>query len=188
MEQLNRQTDNEQVKVAELNDGEHFLYARIEWVKLANSATGGCLVLSADVLFSMAFDEGNGNDWSKASLRKYLNSFTDGESIHTGDIKQDDLIEFERDLTTDDGMTKYGTCRDFISLYTCDEYRKFRKYIPNCGKWHWTITADSLVYSYYVRFVISGGSLNYYSARCGDLGVRPLCNLKPDILVSRCGK
>ena len=35
-----------------------------------------------------------------------------------------------------------------------------------------------------VRFVYSDGSLNYYFACNGYYGVRPLCNLKSEILVS----
>ena len=47
----------------------------------------------------------------------------------------------------------------------------------------WTITGDSIVYSYYVRNVSSGGSLNGSNACSGAWGVRPLCNLKSDTLV-----
>lgn len=59
----------------------------------------------------------------------------------------------------------------------------FRKLIPNCGKWHWTITGDSIVYSYNVRGVSSGGALDNSFACNGARGVRPLCNLKSDTLV-----
>ena len=88
-----------------------------------------------------------------------------------------------RDLTTDDGMTDYGHCMDTVSLLTCDEYRKYRKFIPNCGEWHWTITADSLEYSYSVRNVFLVGSLSNLNAYGGGCVVRPLCVLKPDTIV-----
>lgn len=120
-------------------------------------------------------DEDNQNNWITSSLRKKLARVI-GEYIENNDA----LVPFVRDLTTDDGMTEYGSCTDVVSLLTCDEYRKYRKLIPNCGKWHWTITADSLEYSCSVRSVNSGGSLSSNSAYNGSSGVRPLCVLKSD--------
>ena len=87
---------------------------------------------------------------------------------------------------TDDGMLDYGTCEDYISLISCEEYRKFRKFIPNADDWWWTLTADSLVYDSVVRFVFSSGALRYNFAYSGHSGVRPLCLLKPEIEVELC--
>ena len=176
------------VKVMEVEEGSVIKYGGIEWVVLErNLHLNGVLVVAKECLFESAFDSNKEcNNWAKSPLRGSLNSFNEKGCCAcaglTG-IKFDDLNEFERDLMTDDGMTEYGTCKDYISLYTCDEYRRFRKLIPNCGKPHWTITGDSLEYSCRVRFVYSVGSLNRYSARSGSYGVRPLCVLKSDTLV-----
>lgn len=50
--------------------------------------------------------------------------------------------------------------------------------------WYWWLRTPLSGYSYYVRYVFSSGALHYYSAYYGCGGVRPLCNLKSDILVS----
>ena len=163
-------------KVKDLKLGDHFKFGKIEFVKLDNIC-GGCLCLATDVWFNACFDEDNKNNWATSSLRKEL-------AARIGEfIPKENLIPFDRDLTTDDGMTDYETCTDIVSLLTCDEYRKYRKFIPNCGKWHWTITADSLEYSCFVRYVYSDGSLNDDIAYYGGSGVRPLCVLKSGTLV-----
>ena len=166
----------EKLKLKMIEQGQHFKYGEKEFVKL-DALNDGYLCLAADVWFRACFDEDNKNNWAASSLRKEL-------AARIGEfIPDENLIPFERNLTTDDGMTDYGTCTDIVSLLTCDEYRKYRKLIPNCGKWHWTITADSLVYSYAVRYVHSDGSLYNVYAYDGDFGVRPLCVLKSDTLV-----
>ncbi len=178
----------ETVKVMEVEEGSVITYGGIEWVVLErNLHLNGVLVVAKRCLFDKAFDaENEQNNWAKSPLRKNLNKFGNDGCATTCElyrVNKNDLVEFERDLMTDDGMTEYGTCKDYISLYTCDEYRRFRKLIPNCGKPHWTITGDSLEYSCYVRVVYSVGSLNDDDAGNGYCGVRPLCVLKSDTLV-----
>lgn len=166
----------EKTKLKMIEQGQHFKYGNKEFVKL-DALNDGYLCLAADVWFNACFDEDDENNWETSSLRKEL-------AARIGEfIPDENLIPFERDLTTDDGMTDYGTCTDIVSLLTCDEYRKYRKFIPNCGKWHWTVTADSLEYSFDVRSANSGGGLDSYYAYYGGHGVRPLCVLKSDTLV-----
>lgn len=50
--------------------------------------------------------------------------------------------------------------------------------------WYWWLRTPDSSYAFYVRYVSSGGSLNYSNACRGYYGVRPLCNLKSSILVS----
>lgn len=172
------------MKAKELRNGQRFKYGGIEWVKL-DDAHGGALVLAVNKQADAAFDKNDSNSWATSSLRKDLNAYKNGHftAVFLKDVNKEDLIEFERDLTTDDGMTEYGTCKDFVSLYTCNEYRKYRKLIPDCGAWHWTITGSSLIYSLRVRSVHSGGSLNDDIAYSGNIGVRPLCVLKSNVEV-----
>ncbi len=58
----------------------------------------------------------------------------------TDELGEDAVIEFDRDLLSLDGQTEYGHCKDRISLLTVDEYRKYRKLLPNMPKWWWLIT------------------------------------------------
>ena len=50
--------------------------------------------------------------------------------------------------------------------------------------WYWWLADAYASYSYGVRYVGSSGALNWHYACSGDWGVRPLCNIKSDILVS----
>lgn len=50
--------------------------------------------------------------------------------------------------------------------------------------WYWWLRTPYSSYAYSVRSVFSGGTLNYNDAYYGGRGVRPLCNLKSEILVS----
>lgn len=179
------------IMAAEAEVGSFIKYAGIEWVVLHRTASK-VMVLAKHRLFNRAFDSNESNNWSKSSLRKELNNFNEQGFQrgfeHTENINKNDLVEFERDLTTDDGMTDYGKCKDYISLISCEEYRKFRKLIPNADDWWWTLTGDSLVCSRRVRGVNSGGALSNSSARNGGSGVRPLCILKSDTEVELCEK
>lgn len=52
------------------------------------------------------------------------------------------------------------------------------------SSWYWWLRTPYSGYSYYVRYVSTSGALYYDDAYSGRGGVRPLCNLKSDILVS----
>ena len=187
---LNRE-ETETAMAAEAEVGSFIKYAGIEWVVL-NRTASKVMVLAKHRLFNRAFDTDESNNWANSSLRKELNNFNkrgfQRGFENTENINKKDLVEFERDLTTDDGIADYGKCKDYISLISCGEYRKFRKFIPNADDWWWTLTGDSLVYSYDVRFVRSNGTLHYNSAYFGNFGVRPLCVLKSDTEVELCEK
>ena len=156
----------------------------MEWVKL-DDIGGGALSLAAEPVFERAFDEENCNDWRKSSLRRELNGpFLDALIAEGADRAA--FLDLESDLTADDGMTDYGTATDKIALISDGLYRKFRALIPKIGCWWWTLTPWTCdpEYSYNVRGVGSSGALDNYLACSGDDGVRPLCNMKSDILVS----
>ena len=157
-------------KLAELKRGARFTYAGVEWVKL-DDTDGGALALAAEPVFERAFDEENCNDWRKSSLRRELNG---------------PFLDIESDLTADDGMTDYGTATDKIALISDGLYRKFRALIPKIGCWWWTLTPWTCdpEYSCSVRNVYSSGAVDWNYAYRGHHGVRPLCNMKSDILVS----
>ena len=96
------------------------------------------------------------------------------------------FLDWESDLTADDGMTDYGTATDKIALLSDKLYRMFRGIIPRVDAWCWNLTPWTCdpEYSYYVRYVYSSGAVNWVHAYYGYYGVRPLCYLKSEILVS----
>lgn len=146
----------------------------------------GALVLARDVMFEKAFDEDNSNDWRWSTLREYLNGVYLEEL--TDEMEEDPFLEFERDLTTDDGLKDYGTCRDKVSLISCDEYRKYRKYIPNKREWWWTLTPYSTPHAYdynshSVRFVNTCGAFFNGYTYYGGIGVAPAFCVSSDFAV-----
>ena len=147
-----------------------------EWVKVIASST----------IEDRAFDKNNKNDFAASSLRAYLNGKFLKKLIEAG-APEEMFEEFEIDLTADDGLKQYGKDRARVGLITCDEYRALRENIPPLPDtlW-WTATTDSPVNSY-VRNVHTDGTLSYSSACRWNRGVRPLCVLKSEILVSYLG-
>ena len=156
--------------------GEHFFYNGIEFVALGEEQGGILAVVAERLEERMAFDKNNKNDWRSSTLREYLN----GEYINNFDT--DDLLPFISDLTSDDGMTDYGTSEDFVALLSDNLYRKYRKFMPQYDTWVWTITPWSCIpgYADNERIVNTSGALNGYNASNGS-GVAPACIFNPSI-------
>lgn len=171
-------------KLAELKPGDRFMYGGVEWVKFEDIGAG-TLCLAAEPVFRRAFDEENCNDWRKSSLRRELNgAFLDALVAEGADRAA--FLDWESDLTADDGMTDYGTAVDKIALRSDALCRKYREITPPVDEWCWNLTpwtcdASS---SYSVRVVNSSGALDWNNAYYGYWGVRPLCYPKSVILVS----
>ena len=177
-------------EIGKLAAESRFTYGGLEWVVLAhNPQKKAVLVLAADVLKTesgetryMPFDEENKNDFAASSVRAFLNGDFLEELAAAGADKEA-FLPLALDLTSDDGLKDYGIDRVTIGIYTDQIYREFRNIIPPASDWHWTATPLS-GNSYDVRNVYSAGALNYNIAYSGYRGVRPLCVLKSDILVS----
>lgn len=167
------------IRSSETKPGDTVIIAGREYNVLDTEFQGGVFCLAKEIAFDAAFDKGNCNNWATSSLRKSLNEEFRKEI--EDEIGAETLIEIERDLTSDDGLKDYGTCRDKITLITCDEYRKYRYQIPNKDDWWWTATAYSTPHSSYsrnARLVYTDGSLSHTSAYHGNYGVVPgLCIL-----------
>ena len=171
-------------KLAELAQGARFLYGGVEWVKLEDIGAG-TLCLAAEPVFLRAFDEENCNDWRKSSLRRELNgAFLDALVAEGADRAA--FLDWESDLTADDGMTDYGTAVDKIALRSDALCRKYRDITPPVDAWCWNLTPWTCdpEYSCGVRYVSSSGTLYDNDAYYGGRGVRPLCYPKSAILVS----
>lgn len=161
--------------VDELEQGEIFKWGEKEFIKLDSTAEG-CLCLAKDVWFSNRFDDRT-NDWSKSQLRGDIARKAVGRIPDANK-----LMLFDRNLTTDDGLTDYGHCKDSVSMLTCDEYRKYREFIPTTEKWCWTITAWTNNGDW-VRCVNSSGCIDRVYIDDNSNWVRPLICLDKDTLV-----
>ena len=163
--------------------GDTFELAGLKW-KILDITDKGYMCLADKFEESMEFDS-DSNDWRKCGLREYLNSdFLEELSEAIG---EDNIIPFHRDLFSLDGQTEYGTCEDKVSLLTIDEYRQYRKLIPNTDDfWWWMITPWSTPCNNYkksVTVVSSSGIINNNNCS-NDCGVRPFCILSSTIFES----
>ena len=161
---------------------QEFTMGGIAWTVIQTGADW-VKCIASDCVEERAFDEGNKNDFAASSLRAYLNGEFLRRLIKAG--APEEMFEyFNIDLTADDGLKNYGGDRVRIGLITCEEYRLLRGNIPALpDRWWWMATPDSPINNF-VRLVYSGGSLDSLDAYNGSYGVRPLCNLKSEILVS----
>lgn len=158
-----------------------FTMGGIPWTVI-QTTEGWVKCIASEIVENRAFDENNNNDFASCDLRAYLNGEFLKKLIGAG--APEEMFEyFNIDLTADDGLKKYGGDRVRIGLITCEEYRLFRDHIPPVDGWWWTATADSPI-NPFVRCVNSVGTLTHHYAYSGHRGVRPLCCLKSEILVS----
>jgi hypothetical protein len=165
----------------ELKIGDEFELADVNW-KILDITDAGYMCIG-DSLGDKIFDN-NSNNWNKSSLRTYLN----GELYEkiSKEIGKGNIVSFKRDLLSLDGHTEYGENDDAVSLLTVDEYRKYRKLIPNTDDWWWLITPWSTHCNdcdIYTTVVSPSGYVG--SSYCfDDFGVRPVCIFSSSIFES----
>lgn len=156
-----------------LGVGDTFEIAGINW-KILDITEKGYMCLADKLEDSMEFDE-KSSDWEGSQLREYLN--TEFFEKISDEIGEENIITFNRDLTSLDGQTEYGECEDMVSLLTIDEYRKYRKLIPNTNFYWWLISPWSTPcndWNRSVAVVAPAGSILNDSCNL-NYGVRPVC-------------
>jgi hypothetical protein len=171
-------------KLIELNPGDRFMYGGVEWVILDRGVNMFCL--AADVLETRVFDKDGKNNFGQSTLCAYLNGEFLPKLVAAG-ASETVFAEMLIDLTADDGLDDYGLYIAKIGLISCDQYRRFRKVIPDTSGWWWTCTPWSCKYSNNVRYVNSDGMLSNLSASNGFGSVRPFCCLISDVSVEVSG-
>lgn len=158
--------------------------AGMEWLILDKTEKGYFAILNGFDGKERTFDS-DSNNWISSKLREELNTKFLKKIVD--ELGEDAVIGFDRDLLSLDGQTEYGHCEDKISLLTVDEYRKYRKLLPNMPKWWWLITPWSTPVNDYnsTLTVVSPsgliGSLLYYDCYC----VRPVCIFSSSIFESK---
>ncbi len=169
------------VEIKMLNLEDKFVYGNKESIVLDNMEDGVlCMVLNEDL--KCEFDRDNQNNFDKSTLKETLNStYLDNWASDGADVN--DFIEMQVDLTADDGLDDYGTCKCYLAPRTCDQHRKYRKLIPNNNHWEWTATPYSIESkgeNLPARFVSSDGIVHECNTSCASVSVRPFFKLKPD--------
>ena len=157
--------------------------AGMEWLILDKTEKGYFAILNGFDGKERTFDS-DSNNWISSNLRNELN--TSFLKKITDEFGEDAVIEFDRDLLSLDGQTEYGHCKDRISLLTVDEYRKYRKFLPNMDKLWWLITPWSTpANNYSTTITVVSTSGNVYRRYYGDsYGVRPACIFSSSIFES----
>lgn len=185
--------------ITTLRPGVHFMFKDFEWVCLdPNHPDGGVLAIMAkpwakDVKFcpsdKFTDERGNWNNYRTSNVRGLLSSDM-ANNVFKGKCG---LLAHTVDLVADNGDHDYGTVKDPVFILTCDEYRKYRDYIPHYDSWIWTATPlycgdkDSFTdIAYCVCYVDTDGQLNNRNAYYGG-SVAPACILNPKSLNIRKG-
>ena len=177
-------------KLSDLKTGDVFKDGNeTEYIICEHFDNGTTAVVKKDLLETdMKF--GTTNDWKDSDIREHLNG---------GYLKElkvwfggENIVEFERDLTSLDGYDDYGKCQDKASVMSIIEYMKYHKYIGNCDRRYCLLTPDSTpsgrqstpLYcgSDYVENVLSYGDI-CYSFHSDFVAVRPFFILKSNIFV-----
>lgn len=153
-----------------LDIGEHFIYNGIEFICL-DIIDGNYLAMTAKPWVKIPFDTNNHNDWRKSSLRRVLNN----DFLELLDKKH--LVIQTSDLIADNGDKTYGTSEDYVTILSCDQYRKYRDIVPLFEEWMWTLTPWSCdtSYSYSVRYVYTTGNISGNRKAYKSYGVAPVC-------------
>lgn len=180
--------------ITSLRPGEHFMFKDFEWVCLdPHHPDGGVLAIRAkpwaeDVKFSpsdkFADEKGNRNNYRTSNVRKILSTMANAV------FDRKSLLSHTVDLVADNGDRAYGTVEDTVFILTCDEYRKYRDYIPHYDSWIWTATPwgcgdkdcdTGYAYANNVRGVNVVGLLSNDAAYLSN-AVAPACVLNPKFL------
>lgn len=164
---------SDEKSINEIKAGDHFEYKGIEWVCL-DVGNETVFAVSAKIIADMPFNneyEDGCNNWRTSSLRKWLNSEFLDENFDKGA-----LLTICSALIADNGDDKYGFVEDYVTLIDCDQYRKYRKFMPKYDDWVWTLTPRScgVGTAYLVRLISPSGELGDSDADSAD-GVAPAC-------------
>lgn len=174
-----------QKQLADIVARETFKVGDLEFIVLEHR-DGQTAVLLKDFWKTDIFDN-KSNNYANSKIRKDLNKeFYDQLKSLVG---VDNIILHKVDLMSDDGRKDYGIVEDYVSLLTCDAYRKYVDIIDKhriTSNWWWLATAystESNGYSSDGRCVSRDGTL--YSFYCNYYcGVRPFCIFSSSIFVS----
>ena len=170
-------------KLSEISEGGTFKIGKYEFAVLEQLEDSAVVIKKEKYGSDIHFGSNNNYDGSDADA--LCNKF--GDEI-AGIIGKDNMLEFEIDLTANDGMKCYGSVKRRMALRTADMQRKYAYIFDKLPKfWEWLATAYSTPKhedSTRVECVSPLGNLSFNFGIYYGIGVRPFCILKSDIFVS----
>ena len=157
----------------------------VERILLDLLPNGTALTLTRDFVFKNEIFDNDSNNYAESSIRTKIEAMVPELEKSFG---AENIVEFEIDLTSDDGLDTYGKVKTKYGLLTAEQYRKYTRIISKyaVNDWWWLATADSTTernINYWVRCVACGGRMNCNNCYYGS-GVRAVCIFKSDIFVS----
>lgn len=171
-------------KLNEIENGKIFKVADLEFIKFADN-DGVTIAVTKDILFRSEF--GNDNNLHTSTILERLNAEVLPKIIDA--VGEENVCEFETNLTTLDGLKPYEPLKSKISLPTFDFYRAnvemFDKYKVN--DWWWLSTPESARphdAPNWIVCVSPSGNFSYGSIYGGSYGVRPFLCFVSSISVS----
>lgn len=166
--------------LAEVAVGDTFHIGEFEFIKFADN-NGQTTAVMKDSIFESKFDDST-NNFAKSSIYKRLvkEVLPKIEKI----VDAENIVEFETDLFTADGLDIYGKMKSKISLPTFDFYRSNRAIFDKypVEYWWWTSTANG---NERVVFCVSpSGDLRNFHSDDDNHCVRPFLIFLSNIFVS----
>ena len=147
-----------------------------------------------DVGFLNGFSDAFKNALLDTTLKTVLNTVTDGGSYESVTRKIFLASTTEVGLANENSIAEgsilalfsANTNADRIAYVTqeCVDDSDYSSDPAAGAAWYWWLRTPNSSTSLSVRSVYSNGALSLSDARSGNFGVRPLCNLSSDILVS----
>lgn len=176
------ESENMKERLTGLKVGDYFEVAGTKW-RILDIKPCGYVCLS-DALEERKIFDSETNNWKLSSLREYLNN--DFYKKIADEIMEKNILPFGRDLLSLDGQTEYGNCTDYVSLLSIDDYRLYRKLIPNNEQWWWLLTPWSTPCNgYETQVSVVSPSGYFFNYICDtNCGVRPLCIFSPNLFES----
>lgn len=118
----------------------------------------------------------DGGDYESITRKIFLASRAETFGAAENSVMEGSLLSIFSENT--------NACRIAYVTQACVDDSDYSSDPAAGAAWHWWLRTPNSSNSYSVRRVVSIGTLDYYDARGGNIGVRPLCNLSSDILVS----
>lgn len=183
VEEIKRSFDIGGQRLSAIAEGGIFKIGKYEFAVLEH-LDGHTVVIKKDK-YGEDVKFGKNNNYDGSNVDEICNRFADEIAAIIG---AENMLEFELDLTANDGMKCYGSVKRRASLRTADMQRKYAYIFDKLPKfWEWLATAYSTPKhedSTGFECVSPRGYILFNYCYYDDGGVRPFCILKSDIFVS----
>ena len=178
----------EKTMLSELKVGEVFSGDSGRKYKVLKQEEGQAKVITFDLMAEDNIFDEDTTDYKESEIKRFIEN--ELQPLIEQDFKAENLIEHEVDLTTVDMQKNYGTCTCKVRPITFDEAREHNDLIVNndLPDWYWTCTpwsTEGRGWRYSMAVVCPSGNISCLNSYYRFFGVRPVCILKSNILVSK---